>query len=218
MSKYTTQVRFICESLCKLDESVGVQDVNNVVKVAYTKIFDNFPIYDESHREELCCKILRHYYTREIGSETFGLWKLRLNNVLNEVMPYYNELYKSCDIEYNPLYNREVVVDYEGNDTGENTGSSSAKGKAVNKYSDTPQNGLSEVDNDRYLTNARIVNDETESKGTTKYDNKTKTKQTVKGKEGDRSYSSMIIEYRNAILNVDKMIIDELSDCFMNIF
>jgi len=110
MSKYTTEVRYICEHFSGLSESVGYNDVEQVIKNCLTKVFDfNFPIFDESYRTVLETKILRHYYTREIGLETVGLWKLKLNTKLNEIMPFYNQLYKSELIDFNPLYDVELT-------------------------------------------------------------------------------------------------------------
>ena len=110
MSKYTTEVRYICETLAGLSESVGYADIEQVIKNCLPKVFDfNFPIFDESYRSVLETKILRHYYTREIGLETVGLWKLKLSTKLNEIMPYYNKLYKSELIEFNPLYDVELI-------------------------------------------------------------------------------------------------------------
>ena len=49
-------------------------------------IFDfDFPIFDEDYKIPLEKKILRHYYLREIGFETLGVWKLKLNDKLNEI-------------------------------------------------------------------------------------------------------------------------------------
>ena len=105
MSKYTTEVRFICETNAGLSESVGYNDLDTVLTTAIPKIFNfPFPIFDESYRTVLERKILKHYYTREICEETVGLWKLRLDTRLNEIMPYYNQLYKSELLEFNPLY------------------------------------------------------------------------------------------------------------------
>lgn len=110
MSKYTTEVRYICEHFSGLSESVGYDDVEQVIKNCLPKVFDfNFPIFDESYRSVLETKILRHYYTREIGLETVGLWKLKLNTKLNEIMPYYNQMYRSELIEFNPLYDVELT-------------------------------------------------------------------------------------------------------------
>ena len=105
MSKYTTEVRFICETLSGLSESAGGNSVENIIATARPKVFDfEFPIFDRNYLPTLETKILKHFYTREIGQETVGLWKLKLNTKLNEIMPYYNQLYNSELIEFNPMY------------------------------------------------------------------------------------------------------------------
>ena len=50
MSKYTTELRFICESKAGLSESVGFNQIDDVISNSWNKIFDNFPIFDESYR------------------------------------------------------------------------------------------------------------------------------------------------------------------------
>ena len=97
MSQYTTEVRWICEMRSGIKpEEVHFHTVDEIIELSRDKIFDfAYPIYDESHRPELEKKILKHYYTREICEETVGLWKLRLNSRMNEIMPYYNKLYNS---------------------------------------------------------------------------------------------------------------------------
>ena len=57
-------------------------------------------------------KILMHFYTREIGEETFGLWQLRLCDRLNVIMPYYNQLYKSELIKFNPMYDVDLTTEH----------------------------------------------------------------------------------------------------------
>ena len=125
MSKYTTEVRFICETEAGLTESVGNSKVDEVLDKSWDKIFDSgdWEIYDEEYRPILCKKILKHFYTREIGAETAGLWKLWLNQRMTEIMPYYNQLYKSTLLEFNPLYDTDYKT--EGNrktDEGEESG------------------------------------------------------------------------------------------------
>ena len=96
MSKFTTEVRFICEQAAGLTKSSGYARIEEVISAAAPKVFDfDFPIFDESYRLPLECKILRHYYTREIGEETIGLWKLRMSDILQRYMPYANKLYES---------------------------------------------------------------------------------------------------------------------------
>lgn len=122
MSKYTTELRFICETEAGKTESVGLSKVDEVISAALPHIFDfDFPIFDENYRTTLETKIIRHYYTREIGLETYGLWKLKLQTKLNEIMPYYNKLYQSELYTYNPLYDVDMTTTHVGRRTGENT-------------------------------------------------------------------------------------------------
>ena len=54
MSKYTTEVRFICEQYAGLDESVGYNDIDEVISKSRAKVFDfNYPIFDEAYRPVL---------------------------------------------------------------------------------------------------------------------------------------------------------------------
>ncbi len=175
MSKYTTEVRYICEVNSGLTEG----NVSQYIENSWQKIFDfDFPIWDKSYRQVLCTKILKHYYTREIGMETVGLWKLKLETKMNEIMPYYNELYESTTFKYNPLYDGDYYKTTKGTDVGENkrvgesntvnvsnntgeydeTGNNAGNNQRVNKFSDTPQGGLVDVMNDNYLTNVTVDN------------------------------------------------------------
>lgn len=106
MSKYTTEVRFICESYAGLSESVGLSKTAEIIEKARPLIFDfDYPIFDDEYRKTLETKILKHYYTQEIGFEVVGLWKLYLDEKLNLIMPYYNQLYQSALLKIEPLIN-----------------------------------------------------------------------------------------------------------------
>lgn len=109
MSKYTTEVRYICEHLCGLDESKGYNDIGTIIANARSKLFNfSYPMFDPEYKSVLETKILKHYYTREIGEETVGLWKLRLDRKLNEIMPYYNKLYEAELLVVNPFYSTDM--------------------------------------------------------------------------------------------------------------
>ena len=114
VSKYTTEVRFICEHDAGLESSVGFTQVDTVLDRCWNQIFTtNTTFFDESYRPVLGKKILKRYYTREIGCETVGLWKLWMNERLETVMPYYNQLYKSELIEFNPMYDVDLATTHE---------------------------------------------------------------------------------------------------------
>lgn len=117
MSKYTTEVRYICESLAGKEDSVGYNDTAEVIEAARPQIFSfSYPIFDNAYKQGLETKILRHFYTREIGAETYGLWKLWLEAKMNEIMPFYNKLYESEMLEFNPLYDADYHKDGTGSD------------------------------------------------------------------------------------------------------
>lgn len=196
MSKYTTEVRFICENACGYTESKGADLVDTIVSKSWNKIFTNkFPIYDEKYRPILCQKILKHYYLREIGCETVGIWKMWLNERMEMIMPLYNQLYKSALIEFNPLYDVDLnttgnkKTDYDetttGNSDSDYTRTDNLKSKRTdnltnesdnltyNLFSNTPQGALNGVDNEKYLTDARKITEHniTENTGTQDVDN-----------------------------------------------
>lgn len=114
MSKYTTELRFILEEAAGYDKSQGYATIPEIIEKARTKIFDfDFPIFDENYRETLETKILKHFYTREIGAETVALWKFWLDTRMNEIMPFYNQLYNSELIKFNPLYDTDITTDHD---------------------------------------------------------------------------------------------------------
>lgn len=182
MSKFTTEVRYICEVAAGLEHSKGLDDIDAIIDASQDAIFgtDNpYPIFNESYRQVLQHKILAHYYTREISEETVGLWKFRLRTKMKEIMPYYNQLYLSELLEFNPLDDTKFTISKneqkngetneditrKGNVSGEKQSSVSENTDRSNTrtkddmYSDTPQNGLSSVRNGNYLTTADIINE-----------------------------------------------------------
>lgn len=296
MSKYTSELRFICESLSGLDKSKGFYDVVTIIKNSQAKIFNfTYPYYSKETKNLFETNFLRCYYTREICEETFGLWQLRLQNKLNLIMPYYIELYKTLELQYNPLFDTDVTTTYTKANSGTNsktdnttsktdntvkttsqntttdsttrnttnsqnatdnsTISSTVTKKNKDRYSDTPQGSLSNLENNTYLTNARIVDDDTKTNTTDKNTKATTSEgsdtvngtvttnitdntqnktdftnslistgdtknsesfsQTVMGKSGSSTYAQMINDYRKNIININKMIIDDMSDLFI---
>lgn len=307
MSKYTTEVRYICEQKAGLQESTGFNNINSVLDKSWDKIFTtNWEIFDESYRKILCEKILRSYYTREICAETVGLWQLWLDSTLCEIMPMYNQLYKTTIYEFNPLYNTDMTTTFTktvtGNDSKTTTGNnnkwndvsnynkntktddytvkdssktgSTSKGNTnsknsnndtfaeTNKFNDTPQGGVNGIESGNYLTDIRMISrtdtttnssdenstsslngtytNENLNKGTTVNEgtnrsntsergttnaSETGTSETtetwteqVMGKNNSENYGQLLVEFRKSIINIDKMIIDELKPLFMQLW
>lgn len=172
MSAYTTQLRWIIES--------GITDIG----------LNDYPIFDESYRAGLNKKIIEHYYFREIGLETFGLFKRFLSRKMNEIMPYYNQLYESEQIQYDPLKTYDLTE----------TSSSSSK----SLYNDTPMGKLNDPYSESYATDTTV----------TSQDNS----HTLSGKNDSKSYATLINEYRQVMINIDMQVIDELETLFMKVW
>lgn len=242
MSKYTTELRYICETMSGLSESVDGASVEEVIASSLAKIFDfDFPIFDEQYRSTLETKIIRHFYTREIGFETAGLWKLKLKTKLNEIMPYYNQLYSSELLEFNPLYDvnytrsgSESVSTSESVATSLSTSESeseSTSGNTTNSLlpeqfqwtfeQDTPQNGLSGIAEMTYLTRATKVQN-----GGTEQDYEHRNNQSASERAGatagntnklaldTKGYLESIVGYKS---NNPSKLLEDYRDTFLNI-
>lgn len=221
MSKYTTEVRFICEQVSGLEESKGYDDTEEIIEAARPKIFDfDYPFFDPAYKPILERKILDHYYTREIAYETYGLWKQKLRAKMREIMPYYNKLYESELIKFNPLYTEDIRVDGNRISNGETGGqdvgvaggtdtrADNRKNNTWDLYSDTPQGAVNgilgaedepSIGKNGYLTNARHTFGDTDgSTGSTTY-GRTDTTNYGKTTKDDSTYWETIQGYRGFI-------------------
>lgn len=101
MAIYTTQLRSIVEQ-CQTEAHVGPDDFT----CAYARLgLNDYPIFDESYRQTLNDKIIRHYYFCEIGDETVARFRWHLRATMWEQMPYFNQLYQSLNLVTDPLTN-----------------------------------------------------------------------------------------------------------------
>ena len=213
MAKYTTTIRNLMDN----NFDFGLND---------------YPIFDEEYRELLNNKILMHYYMDEIGFETAGLFKVYLNNKMNEIMPYYNELYKKQkDLLLNfdkttnltETFTRDNTTDT--NTKSNSTSSNTASGSSKNVYQDTPMGSITEQNIDNYdhasnqefnkNQNTSSIEDNSNLTGkATSLENYIRTKT---GNNG-RLYGIEILKMiKNNYMNIDEMVINELQDLFMGI-
>lgn len=223
MSHYTTEVRYICETYAGLSESVGYNKVDEIISKARPQIFDfSYPIFDESYRSVLETKIIRHYYGREICAETVGRWKLYLQTMMNEIMPFYNKMYMSELLKFNPLYDVDMYTEHQKDGSGTNNLKSNTDTTADNwRYMhDTPQGGVEGLKSLNYLTEAERENDKGNSKTNTdgEYTDTETYLQHVYGKSVGKSFSKMLMEYRDTFLNIDMLIINDLEELFFGLW
>lgn len=229
MSKYTTQLRYICESKAGLTASSD--DYAAVIDASYDKIIHpDVALYDPAYAPVLYKKIIKHYYFDEIAHETAARFIMRLNLKLEEILPYYNKLYESALLDFNPLYDVDYTRSGTKSDDGTNDQTrrdnlqNNAESESMDLYSDTPEGQLTGVNNKTYLTNARKVNSRASGSNTGTQTNSAvihnegEYVEHVKGKMGSGNYADLLIKFRESILNIDMMIIRELQPLFMGIF
>jgi hypothetical protein len=188
---------------------------------------EDYPIFDESYRDHLNTKILKHYWNYEIGQETESMFRFMLNRKMNEVMPYYNQLYLSERIQFDPLQTMNFTDFFTSSNTNNNianqTGNSESdtRGKSRSVNSNTPQVQLS--GNEDYASNAADVNSESDVSSTsTNASNATDTQhgtaeKTIQGSSGLPS-SDLLMRYRATFLNIDMHVIKELETLFMQLW
>lgn len=227
MAHWTTEVRYICETSADMEESAGGDNAEAVCLAAYPDIFwSSLELFDNQYKSVLFPKILLHYYTREIGFETAGLWKLKLNTKLKEILPYYNKMYESELLKFNPMHNvdleRTHVIQHVGEGEGTDVRQSKNDGVVRNLYSDTPQGALNGVESENYLTDARkISTDNSDSTTGQSVERNSYTdvyQELLAGNNGSTSYAKLLKDFRDSFLNIDMMIIKELSGLFMKLW
>lgn len=141
LSKYTTEVRWFCESKYRGDDT---ENIENVIQATYPYILKADLItemFDPDYYPIIAKKIIRHYYFREIGAETVALWIFWMNTRFRELLPYYNALWKSALLEFDPF--KDVDYTREGNKAGQNQESSTGKNTEVSNGSANESNNFS---------------------------------------------------------------------------
>ena len=225
MAKYTIELRNIIDNYYSRNEVENwFKDycLNNYLRQNEIETILNANIWS---KDRLASKIVDHYYMREIGYETIGLFKHYAKVYMQEIMERYLPLIYSNSINYDPLVNVDYTESFTRNITGsgesESTSNNSASGLSVN--SDTPQGEITKANilAGNYASNTGAS--ETESEITDSSSNSNTTDETytkkVKGNSGvSATAQKMIEQYRANIIAIDEKIIKELDKLFMGLY
>ena len=184
---------------------------------------NNYPIFDENYREILNNNILHHYYENEIGFETASLFRFYLNQKLNEIMPYYNELYKVQKkiIDENLLLNNVNLTErLTGSNTTETSSTSQSSNKGKNLFQDTPQGQISQtdIDNQTWATNLTLNKNDIKDESSATGNGTNEYLKTIVGNNGGKFNIDVLNDIKNNLMNIDLMIINDLNELFMQIF
>ena len=191
MSVYTTEVRYICESLSGLTESTGINGIDNCIKLSIPKIFEDFPIFDENYREILNQAFINYYMFREIAFVNPQIFKIKLNQRFDLIMRNkYNDLYKAKMTDFNPLFNVDMTETYEH--TIENTNNATLTGNnKTNSKSNITSNTTDNITSENTLKNtSNTTNNTSNSNTTTNTNNNTVTSTSTDNSSSDNTLSN----------------------------
>ena len=221
MAKYTIELRKISDNYYSREEVENWFKnycINNYLRPEEVETILSANIWS---KDRLATKIVDHYYMREIGYETIGLFKHYAKVYMQEIMERYLPLIYSNSIEYNPLVNVDYEESFTRNITGsgESESTNNASGLSVN--SDTPQGNISKTSilSGQYASNTGASETEsTINDSTSNTTDETYTKR-VKGNSGvSATAQKMISQYRENIIAIDEQIIKELDKLFMGLY
>lgn len=212
MSKYTIEIRTLCEMFTRSEVESWFKDY----ELSDYLTTDEIAVITERgtwSKDKLAKKIVDYYFTREIGDETAGRFKLRVKSQMNMIMESKLPLIYSAAISYDPLVNVDVTttVSRRVDDAGNNTSS----GLTVN--SDTPQGQISKTDILAGTYASSTQGGESTNSTTSQTIEASSTN--TKGNSGvSATAQRMILQYRENIRAIDYEIIKELNPLFMGLY
>lgn len=207
MSKYTLELRYLYK-----DKNFNLFDFpynlyNNDLK----------PWFEE--------KFYQHFMFYEIGFDSVAMFKQRLMSKLNDIYPYYRQLYEteiaSKNIDF--LLNKDLKESYTRELTS-NSNSNQESNVSSNSLSTAGQLTPSLIANsdkiDKFMDTAQKDNGSSNSSSSGESSGNSKEEYTLisQGNIGITSSAELLDKWRQVIINIDLMIFEECSDLFMQIF
>lgn len=216
MGRYTIELRYLNEP-------------------PYHKLFDfQYDFYDNDLKEQFEKKFIDYFYMREIEHDTPELFKHELKTKLNIIAPYYKQLYntelqaKKIDFLLNKDLKETFVRELTGNMKNESTyDTTNVSNSSVNTLSinnDTPQNKIDDLD--KYMTSAskdsNLADSTSNDKGSniSKNTNNSREETTFisQGNIGVTSSAQLLQAWRETLINIDQLILEECEELFFSLF
>ena len=141
-------------------EKIKIKDLPS----AGREMFFNFdyPLSSHLNKEDFESMILKHFLMRRIGFDTVTAFSIALDAKMNEIMPYYNKLFDALN-GWNLLNDGYSLTrsltnsNISSTATSDSTTSSGTSTDTTNstsdlRYSDTPQQQISDIRDGKYVT------------------------------------------------------------------
>ena len=231
MAKYTFELRELFEPIkfnpplytrSQVEDFFRDYELSDYLTQEQIDVINNAGIWN---KDKLAKKIVDHYYMRESGLETIGLFKHYARVLMQEVMEEYLPLIYSASIYYDPLVNVDYTETFNrtADTTGESNSNSSNNSSGLVVGSNTPQGRINKqkvLEGDYASStsaneNEANIHDNTVTQGNTQE----QYQKRVKGNSGvSATAQKMVLQYRENIIAIDKKIIKELNVLFMGLY
>lgn len=213
-------------------------ELRNLLQSDFVLFDFEYPFDDGKMKTEIENHIIEHYWPYEIGQETPDLFKQRFKARFLSIIGYYNELYNTTLLKYDPLINEKLTESLEqlatSDHTEDTTNNATSNISSDNtqttdmdeKTSDYPQQPIAGGDyaSGEKTTNGTVKDNGTSSNTTDSTQNasgndttNTTYDKTIEGITG-RTYQELVKAERENILRIKSMIVNELKPCFILIY
>lgn len=198
-----------------------------------------YDFYEPKFKKQFENKFMDYYRYYEIGFETIERFQRQLRSKLNMIMPYYKQLYitelKSKDIDY--LLNKDLkdvtertlssndesimnsIVNSLTKNTNNSTSDNTHKESVLNNINaEISQSKLTGITSDITEDSGSATTNMNDTSNSTTTNNSTVTERVEylsQGNIGTTSSAELLQKWREVLINIDEMIIDECYDLFL---
>lgn len=220
MSRYTVELRDVVENTSReeVESFFTDYDLEDYLTPQEIAVIEERGTWS---KEKLARKIVDHYYMREIGLETIGLFKLKAKVAMQEIMEEKLPLIYSAAIKYDPLVNVDYTEDYDSASSNNQSGKSKGNTSGLNVASDTPQGQINKqaILAGSYASSTGANESESQTEDITNSNGSQTYTKHVKGNSGvSATAQKMVQQYRENIIMIDRDIIKDLASLFMGIY
>jgi hypothetical protein len=161
----------IMNSIANFDSEEKTK-IKDLALETHEKIFDfDYPLSSNISKEDFEVLILNKFIMRRIGFDTMTAFKIALNVKLNEIMPTYNKMFDMLegwdlfnDGEITSRTQTTTNATTENNSaTTVNNGSNNLTNISDRRFSNVPQNAITDVQDGTYVTEYNYDTDTTTS-------------------------------------------------------
>ena len=209
--------------------------LENIYRDKNYNLFDlPYNLYDNDLKPYFEEKFFQHFMFYEIGFDNINIFKQHLISTLNDIYPYYKQLYeteircKNIDFMLNKDLRESYIRKINGETLGNTQSTSSSTNINTNEdlsiANDTPKNMVDDLD--KYMTSASKnksngnsssnANGNVTSNG--KVNNKEEYELISQGNIGVTSSAELLEKWRTCLINIDQLIFKELETLFMLIY